>query len=95
MSDPDAETSPSLIQQRFDLQRRRNFAIGLLVIWVVSAAWWMTSGLLTENDGLDVMRVIVGAANVALAVWQFFVLRGVLRDFRSFEQRHGRDAGRQ
>lgn len=95
MTEPDAETSPSLIQQRMALQRRQTWAIVLIVIWSVSAVWWLTSGLLAESDDLDMMRVIVGVVNVALAVAQIFVLRGVRRDVRAFEQQHGSDAGRQ
>ncbi|QNA93218.1 MULTISPECIES: hypothetical protein [unclassified Microbacterium] len=95
MSEPDAERTPSLIQQRLALQRRKTWAIVLAVFWTVSAAWWLSSGLLTEMRDLDVMRVIIGAVSVMLAIAQVFTLRHVLRDVRAFEARHGTDAGRQ
>jgi hypothetical protein len=47
MSEPADEPGASLIPQRLALQRRRTWAIVLAVFWTVSAAWWLSSGLLT------------------------------------------------
>ncbi|WP_312675422.1 hypothetical protein [Microbacterium sp.] len=94
MSEPADEPGPSLIRQRLALQRRRTWAIVLAVFWTVSAAWWLSSGLLTDARALDVMRVAVGAVSVVLAVAYALTVRRALRDIRDFEARHGADAGR-
>ena len=88
-----SEPEPSLIQQRLALQRKRTLAIALLIVFAVSAVWWLSSGLLDDSADLDVMRLIVGVVNAGLAIAQLFVLRGVLREVRMFEERHGKDAG--
>ncbi|MEZ7755801.1 hypothetical protein O5Y58_09845 [Microbacterium paraoxydans] len=94
MSEPADASGPSLIQQRLALQRRKTWAIVLAVFWTVSAAWWLSSGFLTDARALDVMRVAVGVVSVMLAIAYVLTLRRALRNIRDFEARHGVDAGR-
>lgn len=93
MTEPADE--PSLIQQRHALQRKRMAAIGLLAVFALGAAWWLSSGLLDESDDLDALRLVVGVVNALLAVGQALVVRAVVRETRAFEARHAKDAGRQ
>lgn len=90
MTEPDAEPTPSLIQQRMELQRRRIRALYQLVVSSIIAAGWGVVLLLDPNNlwrWLGVLLFVIGAI---LSVVQLLRVR---RDTRAFEAQHGSGAG--
>ncbi|KQV02009.1 hypothetical protein ASC55_06780 [Microbacterium sp. Root322] len=90
MSEPEAEPTPSLIQQRLALQRRRVGAVSQLGFSAVVLAGWIFVLVL---DGPNVWRwigIVVFALGAAIGAVQ---LRKALRETRAFETRHGPGAG--
>lgn len=90
MSEPDAEPSPSLIKQRFALGRRRALAFFLTIGWGA-----LTIARLIFIDVTNPLDWVVTAGSFGLFIWGGVLLIGYRRDVRAFEERYGRDAGRQ
>lgn len=90
MTEPEAAPTPSLIQQRLTLQRRRTMA---LVGFVVQALIGAALVVLLFLDGDAWFRWLGLLVFVASAGYYGFLLRGVLTETRAFEEQHGRDAG--
>lgn len=95
MSEPQPERS--LIQQRLALQRRRVFALVLLIGWSVLSVGnvWRIAAAAPTGDGRDVLNWLILAGSVALAICGLVMWAKVRRDTRAFEDIHGRGAGRQ
>lgn len=90
MSEPAAE--PSLIQQRMALQRRRNFALYMIVFSAIMTAAWAFVVVLDPSALYRWISLAVFAIGVVVGV---FELRTARRTIGEFEGRHGSRAGLQ
>lgn len=90
MSEPSAETS--LIQQRMALQRRRNFALYLIVFSAIMTAAWAFVVVLEPSALYRWISLAIFAIGILVGV---FELRTARRAIGEFEDRHGRRAGLQ
>ena len=87
---PEAEPTPSLIQQRLALGRLRLTALFMMIGWGALAALRVV-GL----DATEVLDWIVLIFSLALALYGAKLLFDYRRKVRAFEDRYGTDAGRQ
>ncbi|WP_136042447.1 MULTISPECIES: hypothetical protein [unclassified Microbacterium] len=90
MSEPDAEPSPSLIQQRHALGRSRIAALILVLGWGA-----FTVLRVVFLDVTDVLDWILTVGAIALTVCGVVLWFRYRRDVRKFEERYGHNAGRQ
>lgn len=90
MSEPDAEPTPSLIQQRFALGRLRLTALFMMIGGGAMAL--LGSVVIEPSEPREWVLLILW---VALALSGVRVLFDYRRKVRAFEAEHGRDAGRQ
>lgn len=90
MSEPAAEPTPSLIQQRLALGRRKILALIMTIGWGM-----LTIPRLIFLDVTNPLDWLVAAGSVALFITGGVLLIGYRRDVRAFEERYGRNAGRQ
>jgi hypothetical protein len=93
MTEPDAESSPSLSQQRHALRRTTVVWVALVVMQVLLAvSSWVRLALDGESAWyvwvMAICFTVAAAASVTLVV-------AARRATRRFEERHGRDAGLQ
>ncbi|WP_091234352.1 hypothetical protein [Microbacterium sp. 3J1] len=82
--------TPSLIQQRMALQRRRNWGAYTVVSCVLISSMW---AVLVMLDGVDLWRLLGSALLLFGAVMGIREIRSASRATRVFEAKHGRDAG--
>ena len=90
MSEP--EPTPSLIQQRFALNRERNSALWMIVSPLVAALVFLAFIIEGRGGWFPWLALIAFVVGAVYAVWKLFAAR---RAIREFEKRYGRDAGRQ
>lgn len=90
MTEPDAQPTASLIQQRMELRRRRSWATYQIVASTVLAVGWVVFLLLDGPDFIRAALVIVWLICAGMGVAQ---RRRAERDIRAFEERYGADAG--
>lgn len=69
MSEPAGEPEPSLIQQRMELERRRNWGVYAIVFSSVMTVGWAVAFLLDAPAGLwRVLSIIVFAAGIVVGI---------------------------
>lgn len=90
MTEPDAQPTPSLIQQRKELRRRRSWATYQIVVSTVLAVGWVVFFLIDGPDFIRAALVVVWLICAGMGVRQ---RRRAERDIRAFEERYGADAG--
>lgn len=90
MTEPDAEPTPSLIQQRLALGRLRLTALFMMIGWGILAVFRVV-GL----DPTEVLDWIVLVLSLALALYGVKLWVDYRRRCGAFEAEHGVDAGKQ
>ncbi|QNA92741.1 MULTISPECIES: hypothetical protein [unclassified Microbacterium] len=90
MSEPDAEPTPSLIQQRLELGRWRLGALIMMIGWGV-----MTVLRAITFDAGSIVDGVMLIVTFALALYGVKLWFDYRRKVRAFEDEHGPDAGRQ
>lgn len=89
MTEPSAEPSPSLIQQRMALQRRRNWAIYSIVFSGLMLVGW-TVVMVLDGGAWRWLGVGLLAVGIVVGIVEF---RRTAAATREFEAAHGPGAG--